>query len=75
MDPTDPDPQHYSFEVALYQQFISLIREELVEELANKLGLVRVGWIFTDLVPLANGKVRNKLLLFLFTTCKILLVI
>ena len=29
----------------------------MVEEVANKLGLVRVGWIFTDLVPLANGKV------------------
>jgi hypothetical protein len=50
--------------VGLCQQFISLLREELVEELANKLGLVRVGWIFTDLVPLANGKVRNKLYLF-----------
>lgn len=34
-------------------------KEEMVEELASKLGLVRVGWIFTDLVPLANGKVKN----------------
>lgn len=34
-------------------------KEELVEELASKLGLVRVGWIFTDLVPLADGKVKS----------------
>ncbi|XP_023328940.1 nuclear protein localization protein 4 homolog isoform X2 [Eurytemora carolleeae] len=34
-------------------------RQELVDELARNLGLVKVGWIFTDLVPGANGQVRN----------------
>jgi len=34
-------------------------REELVEEIAQGLGLRKVGWIFTDLVPAANGQVKN----------------
>jgi len=34
-------------------------REQLVEEIAQGLGLCRVGWIFTDLVPSANGQVKN----------------
>ncbi len=51
------------FEVELEWKNVSLNRcrrEEMVEDLANKLGLVRVGWIFTDLVPLANGKVGHR---------------
>merc|ERR1719431_833504 len=32
--------------------------EEVVEEIAEHLGLTRVGWIFTDLVPAAGGKVK-----------------
>lgn len=36
-------------------------KEQLVEELASRLGLVRVGWIFTDLVPedLQKGTVKH----------------
>jgi len=34
-------------------------KEELVEEIALGLGLRKVGWIFTDLVPAANGQVKN----------------
>lgn len=36
-------------------------KEQLVEELAAKLGLRRVGWIFTDLLPedLQKGTVRT----------------
>jgi len=33
--------------------------EEVVEEIAENLGLSRIGWIFTDLVPAAGGKVKN----------------
>jgi len=33
-------------------------KEEVVEEIAEHLGLTRVGWIFTDLVPAAGGKVK-----------------
>jgi len=32
--------------------------DEVVEEAASKLGLRKVGWIFTDLVPSANGQVK-----------------
>jgi len=36
-------------------------KEEIIEEIALNLGLRRVGWIFTDLVPMAGvgGKVRS----------------
>ncbi|KAL1471191.1 hypothetical protein MTO96_023838 [Rhipicephalus appendiculatus] len=36
-------------------------KEQLVDELASRLGLVRVGWIFTDLVPedLQKGTVKH----------------
>jgi len=34
-------------------------REEVVEEIAGNLGLQKIGWIFTDLVPAAGGKVKN----------------
>lgn len=36
-------------------------REPLLEELARRLGLLRVGWIFTDLLPLdvATGTVKH----------------
>eukprot|EP00088_Acartia_fossae_P063843 TRINITY_DN7822_c0_g1_i1.p1 TRINITY_DN7822_c0_g1~~TRINITY_DN7822_c0_g1_i1.p1 ORF type:complete len:587 (-),score=98.42 TRINITY_DN7822_c0_g1_i1:374-2134(-) len=34
-------------------------RADIVEEIANGLGLTKVGWIFTDLVPAANGQVKN----------------
>ena len=36
-------------------------RNALVESIATKLGLRRVGWIFTDLVPLdvSTGSVKN----------------
>ena len=37
-----------------------MYRQELVDELARNLGLVKVGWIFTDLVPGANGQVTAK---------------
>ena len=37
-----------------------MYRQELVDELARNLGLVKVGWIFTDLVPGANGQVTTK---------------
>jgi len=33
-------------------------KEEVVEEIAANLGLRRVGWIFTDLVPISGGKVK-----------------
>eukprot|EP00092_Neocalanus_flemingeri_P040163 GFUD01043748.1.p1 GENE.GFUD01043748.1~~GFUD01043748.1.p1 ORF type:complete len:467 (+),score=99.14 GFUD01043748.1:53-1453(+) len=33
-------------------------KEEVVEEIAANLGLRRVGWIFTDLIPLSDGKVK-----------------
>ena len=33
--------------------------ESIVEEMAGKLGLVRVGWIFTDLVPRKQGGVKH----------------
>jgi len=32
--------------------------DEVVEEAASKMGLRKVGWIFTDLVPLSNGQVK-----------------
>ena len=35
-------------------------KEELVEEIAAQLGLRKVGWIFTDLVPLP-GNIHNIL--------------
>ena len=34
-------------------------KETVVEDIAAGLGLRRVGWIFTDLVPMAGGKVRQ----------------
>jgi nuclear protein localization family protein 4 len=34
-------------------------KEEIVEEIAQGLGLRKVGWIFTDLVPAADGKVKH----------------
>jgi len=34
-------------------------KEEIVEEIAQQLGLTRVGWIFTDLVPSTGGKVKH----------------
>jgi len=34
-------------------------KEEVVEEIAANLGLRRVGWIFTDLIPSADGKVKS----------------
>jgi nuclear protein localization family protein 4 len=34
-------------------------KEDKVEEIANALGLVRVGWIFTDLVSDAQGQIRH----------------
>jgi len=34
-------------------------KAEIVEEIASNMGLRRVGWIFTDLVPLAGGKVKS----------------
>jgi len=33
--------------------------QSVVDEIATSLGLIKVGWIFTDLVPSANGQVRN----------------
>jgi len=33
--------------------------EQVVAEIAKSLGLVKIGWIFTDLVPTANGQVKN----------------
>lgn len=33
-------------------------KEEIVEEIAANLGLRRVGWIFTDLIPMSGGKVK-----------------
>lgn len=33
-------------------------KEEVVEEIAANLGLRRVGWIFTDLIPMSGGKVK-----------------
>eukprot|EP00092_Neocalanus_flemingeri_P040162 GFUD01043747.1.p1 GENE.GFUD01043747.1~~GFUD01043747.1.p1 ORF type:complete len:562 (+),score=130.40 GFUD01043747.1:53-1738(+) len=33
-------------------------KEEVIEEIAANLGLRRVGWIFTDLIPLSGGKVK-----------------
>jgi len=33
-------------------------KEEVVEEIAANLGLRRVGWIFTDLIPISGGKVK-----------------
>merc|ERR1719186_1396406 len=34
-------------------------KEEVLNEILNQLGLVKVGWIFSDLVPSANGKVKH----------------
>jgi len=34
-------------------------KDEIVEEIATHLGLTRVGWIFSDLVPSAGGKVKS----------------
>ena len=36
-------------------------KAEIIEEIAANLGLRRVGWIFTDLVPMAGvaGKVKS----------------
>ena len=38
--------------------YVSL-QAEIVEEISSNMGLRRVGWIFTDLVPLAGGKVKS----------------
>ena len=32
-------------------------KEELVQEIATQLGLRKVGWIFTDLVPLPGNTI------------------
>ena len=32
---------------------------EAADKIAKSLGLVKVGWIFTDLIPLKDGKVKN----------------
>lgn len=34
-------------------------KEEVVNEIIKQLGLVKVGWIFSDLVPSSNGKVKH----------------
>lgn len=34
-------------------------KEEIIEEIAANLGLRRVGWIFTDLIPMSGGKVKS----------------
>lgn len=34
-------------------------KQETLDVLAENLGLVKVGWIFTDLVPAPNGQVKN----------------
>jgi len=34
-------------------------KEDMVAEVTKGLGLVKVGWIFTDLIPAADGKVKN----------------
>jgi len=43
-------------------------RQQMVDGLAQALGLRRVGWIFTDLVPkdIKEGTVRHSLYLHLF---------
>jgi len=34
-------------------------KQEVLDELTRCLGLVKVGWIFTDLMPAPNGQVKN----------------